>query len=94
MMPTSPSATAAGILEALRFADLSALDQRLAVAETGQEMASGSAVADEEAELAAAAAGALRRSMERFRRGHSQDLASCEVPIALLRHLAARRRIR
>lgn len=93
MLPTSPSATAAGILEALRFADLAALDQRLAAAETGRGLASGSAVVAEEAELAAAAAGALRRTLEDFRRGQSGDLASCEVPIALLRHLAARRRI-
>lgn len=90
-MPTSPSATAAAILEALRFADLAALDRRLTAAETQSCVQARSAVAAEEAELAAAAAGALRRLLEGFRRGLVPDLATSEIPIALLRHLAARR---
>jgi hypothetical protein len=92
MTPMTASATAAAILQALQFADLPALDQQLEAAESGRCPAAASALAAEEAELAAAAAGALRRAFERFRGGLAPDLTASEIPIALLRHLAARRR--
>jgi hypothetical protein len=89
--PTPPAAVAGAILEALRAADLAALDERLAAAEAGTVPPGASALAAEEAELAAAAAGAIRRDLARFRRGLTAELGSLEIPVALLRHLGARR---